>query len=118
VEVPEEMEYSYKYEDRSMIDTLSDQKGSMDDILMCREGWVMDTSNSNIAFRKNERWYTPSMPLLAGTSWKRLVAGKILLPRPVHQKDISLFDCYKLFNAMNDFNEVHEKPLTNIRQHG
>ncbi|HEX5113455.1 MAG TPA: aminotransferase class IV [Saprospiraceae bacterium] len=109
VEIPPGFDYRFKYADRKIIDDLFSKKGNADDILMTRDGWIMDTSIANIAFRKNERWYTPSLPLLAGTTWKRLVSAGTLLPRPIHKAEIHQFQGFKIFNAMNDWGELLEE---------
>jgi 4-amino-4-deoxychorismate lyase len=114
-EIPEGYDYRFKFADRRMIDDLFSIRGNADDILMTRGGWITDTSIANIAFRKNKRWYTPSNPLLAGTTWKRLVAEGILIPRPIHQSEIPQFDGFKIFNAMNDWKEVEEVSCSEIR---
>ncbi len=110
IEAPSGYDYRYKYDDRKVLDDLFAQRGDADDILITRDGWITDTSIANIAFRKDDRWYTPSMPLLAGTTWKRLVATSILIPRPIHQSDLSHYDAFKIFNAMNDWDETSEQP--------
>ena len=100
IEVPPSFDYRYKYEDRQMIEELFQQKGYCDDILMTRDGWITDTSIANIAFEKEGRWYTPSIPLLAGTTWKRLVNEGGLIVSPIHKTQLERFDSIKLFNAM------------------
>jgi 4-amino-4-deoxychorismate lyase len=114
VEATPGLDYGYKYCDRTALDTLWKEKGEADEILICRDGWVTDLSFANIAFRKGRAWYTPALPLLAGTTWKRLVYEEKLIPSPIHQKDILLFDCYKVFNAMLDFESATEQPVTTI----
>ncbi len=100
---PEGFDYRYKYAGRKVLEKLFAQRGDADDILITRDGWITDTSIANIAFLKENRWYTPSIPLLAGTTWKRLVASSVIIPRPIHQKDLHLFESYRVFNAMNDW---------------
>ena len=104
VEIPEGFDYRFKYADRTMIDRLFAWREEADDILMTRNSWITDTSIANIAFLKNGRWYTPAQPLLAGTTWKRLVASEFLIPKPIHQRDFDIFEAWKVFNAMNDLN--------------
>ncbi len=103
IEAPAGYDYRYKYADRKVLDDLFAHRGDADDILITRDGWITDTSIANIAFRKGDCWYTPSMPLLAGTTWKRLVAGGVLIPRPIHQSDVHQYAAFKIFNAMNDW---------------
>jgi len=103
IEIPDGFDYRFKYADRRIIDDLFAKRGDADDILMTRHGWITDTSIANIAFRKNDRWYTPALPLLAGTSWKRLIAEGKLIPRPIHQSEIEQMDGIRIFNAMNEW---------------
>jgi 4-amino-4-deoxychorismate lyase len=103
IEMPPDFDYSYKYADRTVLENLFSQRRDGDDILISRDGWITDTSIANIAFRKGVRWYTPSIPLLAGTTWKRLVSSGILIPCPIHQDDLLRFDAFRIFNAMNEW---------------
>lgn len=103
IEMPAGYDYSYKYADRTVLEKLFSQRRDADDILITRDSWITDTSIANIAFRKGDRWYTPSIPLLAGTTWKRLVSSGVLIPRPIHQDDLLRFDAFRIFNAMNNW---------------
>ncbi len=105
VEVPNGYNYSFKYADRSVIDQLYNLHGDVDDILMTKAGWIMDSSYANIAFEKNGRWYTPSIPLLAGTTWKRLIQQGKIIPQPIHQDELKSFTGFRIFNAMMHFDE-------------
>lgn len=118
VEIPDEYDYSFKYADRTLIDRLHAWRDEADDILMTRGGWVTDTSIANIGFRRGGKWFTPSLPLLAGTTWKRLVYSGQLLPKPIHLRELALYDCYKVFNAMNDFASAPESTIKNISSYG
>ncbi len=114
VEGPLEFDYRFKYADRKILEDLYQQKGDADDILITRHGWITDTSIANIAFEKNGRWYTPSIPLLAGTTWKRLVSSGILIPTPIHKSQLHLFESFKLFNAMREWDLVDKGSVKNI----
>ena len=107
-------DYGYEYADRQEIVRLFEERGGADDILITQNGWIKDSSIANIAFEKGGRWYTPAIPLLAGTTWKRLVASGILIPTPVHQKEIRKFEAFKLFNALNAFEDAPSYPIRNI----
>ncbi len=111
VEAPAGYDYRYKYTDRKVIEDLFAQRGDADDILITRDGWITDTSIANIAFRKNDRWYTPSMPLLAGTTWKRLIASGLLIPRPIHLNDMHTFNGFTLLNSFQDILDLKCKQL-------
>ncbi|MEP6646094.1 MAG: aminotransferase class IV family protein [Saprospiraceae bacterium] len=108
------MDYRYKYSDRTTIEELYNLRADADDILIIKDGWVTDTSIANIAFHKNGRWYTPVIPLLAGTTWKRLIVTGILIPKPIHQTEIMSFDFFKTINSMNDWDQSLACPVSNI----
>ncbi len=114
VEAPVSFDYRYKYADRKIIENLFELRGEAEDILMTRDGWITDTSIANIAFEKNGRWYTPSIPLLAGTTWKRLVSSGILISSPIHFTQLHMFNSFKLFNAMNDWSLENTSMVQNI----
>jgi len=114
VEAPRVFDYQYKYADRTVLEALYDQRGDADDILITRDGWITDTSIANIAFQKNGRWYTPSIPLLAGTTWKRLVSAGILITCPIHYAQLLRFETCNVFNAMNDWEECNVMHVQNI----
>jgi 4-amino-4-deoxychorismate lyase len=114
IEAPAGYDYRYKYADRNVLEELYAQRGDADDILITRDGWITDTSIANIAFRKGDRWYTPSIPLLAGTTWKRLVSSGVLIPRPIHQDDLLRFDAFRIFNAMMGWDATPESKITTL----
>ena len=115
VPLPKDFDYRYKYADRSMLESLYQMREDADDILLLNEGWVTDSSVANIAFKKNGTWYTPSNPLLAGTTWKRLISEGILRPRPINLKELQTFEAFKVFNALHNFETAMESPVGNIR---
>ena len=114
LEAPSGMDYRYKYADRKIIEELYAQRRDADDILIMKNGWITDTTIANIAFEKNGRWYTPAIPLLAGTTWKRLISNGILKPAPIHFTQIHLFEKFKLFNAMNEWEGGAEHSIKSI----
>lgn len=117
LEMPADYDYRYKYADRTVLENLFSQRRDADDILITRNGWITDTSIANIAFRKGDRWYTPSIPLLAGTTWKRLISEGVLIPRPIHQDDLLRYDAFRIFNAMNEWGG-EELPTDSIKLDG
>lgn len=115
VQLPQEFDYRYKYADRSMLEHLYGMRDDADDVLLAHENWITDSSVANIAFKKKGKWYTPSNPLLAGTTWKRLIMKGILKPRPINLKELQTFEAFKVFNALHDFETAMESPVGNIR---
>jgi 4-amino-4-deoxychorismate lyase len=101
--VDSDIEYKYKYQDRDEIERLLTRLGNCDDLIIVRDGLLTDTSIANIAFLENDRWYTPSSPLLKGTTRARLIDEGVLYPKDICREDIYRFDNFAIMNAMVGF---------------
>ncbi|MCK9140159.1 aminotransferase class IV family protein [Haemophilus influenzae] len=97
----DEIEYSLKYSDRSLINTLFDQRGTYDEIIIIKNGKVTDCSIGNLIFRQGKKWYTPDTPLLLGTQREKLLQERKIQERTIFLEDIGNFDEIKIINAMN-----------------
>ncbi len=98
--------YPYKFNDRSEIDALYHKKGAADGILMMQDGFLKDTSYTNISLHKNNVWYTPQSPLLLGTMRQFLIDKGKIQEVDIHYKDITTYDRITLFNAMIPFGKI------------
>lgn len=112
----DEIDYSYKYLDRKMIDDLIKEncKDESEDILIIKNGRVTDTSYSNVVLFDGKEWHTPKFPLLKGT--KR---AKLLYDKRINEKDIMIYELkqYKeiiLINAMLEFDPREAKMINEI----
>lgn len=114
VEVDDGFDYSYKFSDRKILDEAFDKREDSEEVILIRKGYITDSSKANLAFRKNEVWYTPYFPLLAGTTWKKLVREKKIIPRPIHVDQIKLFDGVRTFNALHLFEAAPEIPIDRV----
>jgi len=108
-----DIDYPYKFADRSAINHAFDQKGQADDILIVKNGRITDSSIANIAFRRGEKWFTPREPLLRGTMRKCLLENGMLTELDITVNDLVSFDGYKLINALLAFTSG-EYPVSNI----
>jgi len=95
--------YDHKFLNREQLDDFFTQKGSCDDILMTKKGWLTDTYYCNVALHRDGLWYTPEKPLLHGTSRARLIAEKRLISAPIHIDELSEYRHIMLFNSMIPF---------------
>lgn len=100
------LHYSLKYTDRNELNTLYDQRGKCDDILIVQHGLLTDTSIANIALYLNGQWLTPRTPLLAGTTRARLIDEGVLFPADLSINDLSKARKIALMNAMVGFVEI------------
>lgn len=112
----DEIEYRYKYADRSRIDELSARRGGCGDILIVKDGLVADTSYCNVAFYQRGHFYTPARPLLEGTARMRYLEAGLLEPAEIRPDDISKFKYAILFNAMIGIEDNLVVPVNEIYQ--
>jgi len=97
------LDYSLKYENRSELQNLTTQKGDCDDILICQNQQIRDTSYANIVFWDGKKWLTPQMPLLEGTQRAFLLATKQIFHSKITVSDLSKFKFVRIINAMLEF---------------
>jgi len=101
-----EIEYKYKFEDRACLNKLFDRRGRCDDIIIVKNGFITDSSYSNLAFYDGRRWLTPASPLLPGTKRRQLLGEGKLREEEIMVSDLKHFRLCCLINALNDINEI------------
>jgi len=95
-----EIDYHVKFTDRSHLELLFAQRGISDEIIIVKDGWITDTSMSNLIFFDGEDWITPTAPLLRGTNRERLLSEGKLIERSLRPEDLGNYLGCKLINAM------------------
>jgi len=111
-----DLDYSFKYSDRSALEKLKNNipDPELSDILLVKNGFITDTSFSNIALFDGSNWYTPSTPLLKGTKREYYIDNKIILKRNIKPADLYKYRKAKLINAMLDLDDGEDIPVENI----
>lgn len=97
------IEYSLKYENREKLNALFELRENCDDILIVKNSLVTDTSKANLAFYDGSKWFTPSAPLLYGTTRARLLDENKIFEKALHVSDIASFTQVAVLNALVDF---------------
>jgi 4-amino-4-deoxychorismate lyase len=95
-----EIDYSYKYNDRTALNNLYEKRGDAEEILIIKNEMVTDTLYCNVAFLKDNQWFTPNTPLLPGTQRAFLLDSGIIKQARILEKDIWKYSHIRLFNAM------------------
>lgn len=108
------IDYGLKYADRKALNTLLSKTEAHQEIIIVKNGFVSDSSYSNLIFKSGETWFTPDTPLLAGTCRARLVSEQKITAIPIKKEDISSFSAVKLINAMLGPEDTFEIPSTSI----
>jgi len=111
----DEIDYSYKYSDRKSLELLLEQKEACDDILIVKNGFISDTSFSNILFQEpGGSWITPDTPLLNGTMRQYLLDIGLIHAGQVKPEDIRQFERARLVNCMMGMDDACDVPTGNI----
>jgi 4-amino-4-deoxychorismate lyase len=108
------IDYSSKFLDRAGLDALKMRKGEADDILIVKNGFITDTSFSNIIFFDGKKWLTPKEPLLKGTKRQLYIDQKIIFEEKIRVSDLSFFQKARIINAMIDLQESPDIGIENI----
>jgi len=111
--VEAQIDYPYKYADRSTLDHLV--ASAIGEIIITTDGYLRDTPIANIALRRHGIWYTPATPLLPGTTRARLLAVGSLHPTEIHQNTLPDYDRLAIMNAMIGFVELPMSVFTNTK---
>ena len=102
-----EITYKFKRSDRSCFEKLK-CNSTADEILIVKNGFITETSFSNIIFFDGANWITPSTPLLEGTKRKELLEKKIIFEQEIKLADLKKFSKARLINAMIDIDDGNE----------
>ena len=98
--INEEIEYPFKFSDRSSLESLLRDKNTADEIILVQHGLITDTSFSNLIFYDGRNWITPSIPLLHGTCRERLIREGKITEREISVPELYSFKGLKIINAM------------------
>ncbi len=107
------IDYKYKFVDRKIFDELLKQNNA-DEIIIVKNGYVTDTSYSNLVFYDGSEWFTPTKPLLNGTKREKLLYEKLIFEREIKIEDLIKYEKVSLINAMLDLGEVELKVESNL----
>lgn len=110
----DDIDYSFKWEERSVLNKLYELRGDCDDILIVKHGMVTDTSFCNILFSDGLDWVTPGTPLLAGTCRARLVQEGKVRVEDIRLTELPKYKYYMLINAMLDFDLRRQKTINGV----
>ncbi|MBI3218089.1 MAG: aminotransferase class IV [Bacteroidetes bacterium] len=94
------IDYQFKWEDRTEMNQLFNQRGDADDVIVVKNGLVTDSSYANLLFWNGKNWLTPNEPLLRGTQREFLIKTELIKQTTVSISDLRKFEKVKLINSM------------------
>lgn len=110
--VNNDIDYSFKYADRTHLDKLKAKKGDCDEVIIIKNEEVTDCTFANLIFYDGKQWITPQNPLLKGTCRERLIENGFISPQIIAVPQLLQFSKLMLINAMLDFDEARAIPIT------
>lgn len=111
VDVGSDFDYHLKFADRSALNSLRELRGDCDEILIVKNGYITDTSYSNVVFTDGQHFVTPSTFLLPGTMRASLLNSGLITEATITPSNIKQFTHVTLINAMLP---LHSLPLIPI----
>jgi 4-amino-4-deoxychorismate lyase len=82
-------------------------RADCDDIIIIKDGYVTDTSFSNLVFSEGEQLFTPSSFLLNGTKRQQLLRDGKIKEKEIKMADINKYSNVFLINSMADFIQIN-----------
>lgn len=109
-----QINYTYKYAERSSLNALLENCNGADEILIVKNGFLTDTSYTNVVFFDGVNCYTPKTYLLNGTQRRYLLSKGIISEISISIKDMNFFKSVFLINALLDWEHKIEIPIKAI----
>lgn len=103
--LPADFDYSLKYTERLMFETIKAKYPLVDDVVLVKNGLLTDSLISNlvIEMKNDSQLYTPSSPLLKGTHRKRLIESGKVVEREIRYDQLRDINSITFINAMCSF---------------
>jgi len=110
----EALRYDHKYADRSGLDALRSRAAAhhgldatdMDwDVLLTRDGFVLEASYGAVVWLQDGQWFTPERPMLPSTRVAAYVSEDRVKVATMHIDDLARMGRVQLVNAMVDLED-------------
>ncbi len=95
----EDIDYQYKYADRTLLNTLW-HSAQTDDIIILQKGLLTDSAYANIVLENDNGLFTPAHPLLYGTMRQYLLDEQMITTKDISIAHLSSYDYIHFINAM------------------
>lgn len=112
--ISSDIEYSLKYANRDALNALLESNKDVDEVIIEKNGYLTDTTISNIAFFDGKQWLTPEEPLLEGTMRAKLIDEGFLQTKQIKKDELQNYSQVGLMNAMIGFKILNIDTIQNI----
>ncbi len=112
--VSDDIEYSFKSENRLIFNTISTELKVGEEVLIVKNGMISDTTFSNVVLQNEEGFFTPSTPLLRGVKRESLLEEGVIKEREIRVEDLNQYSKIYLINAMIDIEDEVVVDILNV----
>lgn len=109
----DDFSYNFKFADRTEFEKMK-KKARAQEIIIVKNGYITDSSFSNLLFLKGQDWYTPKNFLLNGVQRQNLLKQGIIKETEITIQNLREFSHFQLINSMNEFNQDFVYPVEKL----
>jgi len=102
----DDLDYDLKFVDRKKLIELIVENSNVDEIIILKNGFITDSSFSNLVFWDGEEWHTPDKPLFKGIQREFLLSQNMIKEAEIRLTDLKKYNKVGLINAMMDFESI------------
>jgi 4-amino-4-deoxychorismate lyase len=100
------IQYPHKYLKRDELNALYEKRNGCDEIMILHNGQVSDAYYYNIVCSRQDKFYTPKIPLLHGVQRQKLLNAGRIQEMTICISDLKNFDSIHLINAMTPLGKI------------
>ncbi|QRN41627.1 MAG: hypothetical protein GKC53_05840 [Neisseriaceae bacterium] len=108
------IDYHLKYANRSYLNNLKEKNSNYSDIIITQNGYLTDTSYTNIILYDGYHYLTPDTYLLNGIQRQYLLANGLVQEQKIHRNTLQNFQTLFLINTMLSWHNKIPVPISNI----
>lgn len=97
-----EFDYGFKWSDRLFFKNILDNNKDVDEVIFEINGKIQDCTIANLAFLKDEIWYTPKNPMHWGTTRARLIEENKIQETNILIDELSSYSHICLINVFRE----------------
>jgi len=109
------IDYAYKFTNRKAFIQFKSSLPPSSEMIVVREGFITDTSYSNLIFKDYKgNWLTPDTYLLRGSQREFMLDEGLISERSISVNNLNSFTHFMMINAMLDFDESRAISINKI----
>lgn len=109
-------DYAFKFSDRRELNNLLDLREECEEVLIVRNGYITDTTFSNVVLQKDDKMFTPHYPILNGTKRQKLLQERKITEKVIKTESLNEYSRIYLINAMLDIEDDISIPIDMIKE--